>query len=121
VVTLGRKFPSSKRAGRNENEPTSSLVKNVEKPTGWSEGEGRWMGAGITEVAAIDSPVAGMACSRRFTAQCWDLSVGARRPPSAASKAMKAQRLQAGGGGVHSTDRDHGTTSLRSSEGTLLL
>jgi len=27
----------------------------MEKPTLWSEGEGRWMGAGITEVAFIDS------------------------------------------------------------------
>ena len=27
----------------------------MEKPTLWTEGEGRWMGAGITEVASIDS------------------------------------------------------------------
>ena len=33
----------------------SSLVNQVEKPTLCSEGEGRWMGAGITEVASIDS------------------------------------------------------------------
>jgi len=33
----------------------SSLVNEVEKPTLWTEGEGRWMGAGITEVAFIDS------------------------------------------------------------------
>jgi hypothetical protein len=33
----------------------SSLVNEVEKPTLWSEGEGRWVGAGITEVARIDS------------------------------------------------------------------
>jgi hypothetical protein len=33
----------------------SSLVNYVEEPTLWSEGEGRWMGAGITEVAVIDS------------------------------------------------------------------
>ena len=32
----------------------SSLVNKVEKPTLWSEGEGRWMGAGITEVVPID-------------------------------------------------------------------
>lgn len=55
MVTRGREFPSSKRAGRNENEPMSSLVNYVEKPTLWSEGEGRWMDAGITEVASIDS------------------------------------------------------------------
>ena len=33
----------------------SSLVNEVEKPTLWTEGEGRWKVAGITEVAAIDS------------------------------------------------------------------
>jgi hypothetical protein len=33
----------------------SSLVNILEKPTLWSEGEGRWVGAGITEVAPIDS------------------------------------------------------------------
>ena len=32
-----------------------SLVNKLEKPTLWSEGEGRWMGAGITEVASINS------------------------------------------------------------------
>ena len=55
MVTRGRKFPNSKRAGRNASEPTSSLVNEVEKPTLWSEGEGRWMDAGITEVAFVDS------------------------------------------------------------------
>jgi hypothetical protein len=55
VVTRGREFPNSKRAGRNASEPMSSLVNYVEKPTLWSEGEGRWMGARITEVASIDS------------------------------------------------------------------
>ena len=33
----------------------SSLVNILEKPTLWSEGEGRWKDAEITEVAAIDS------------------------------------------------------------------
>jgi len=33
----------------------SSLVNELEKPTLWTEGEGRWMDAGTTEVAAIDS------------------------------------------------------------------
>ena len=55
MVTRGREFPNSKSAGRNASEPTSSLVNELEKPTLWSEGEGRWMGAGITEVALIDS------------------------------------------------------------------
>jgi hypothetical protein len=55
VVTRGRQFPHSKRAGRNASEPMSSLVNELEKPTLWSEGEGRWMDAGKTEVASIDS------------------------------------------------------------------
>jgi hypothetical protein len=55
VVTQGREFPNSKKAGRNASEPMSSLVNEVEKPTLWTEGEGRWVGAGITEVAHIDS------------------------------------------------------------------
>ena len=55
MVTRGRKFPHSKSAGRNESEPMSSLVNELEKPTLWSKGEGRWMRAGITEVARIDS------------------------------------------------------------------
>jgi hypothetical protein len=55
MVTWGREFPPSKRAGRNASEPIGSLVNELEKPTLWSEGEGRWMDAGTTEVAAIDS------------------------------------------------------------------
>ena len=55
MVTRGREFPTSKRAGRNASEPTRSLVNELEKPTLWSEGEGRWMSAEITEVALIDS------------------------------------------------------------------
>ena len=55
MVTRGREFPNSKIAGRNASEPTRSLVNELEKPTLWSEGEGRWMGAGTTEVARIDS------------------------------------------------------------------
>ena len=53
MVTRGREFPNSKRAGRNASEPTGSLVNELEKPTLWSEGEGRWMDAEITEVASI--------------------------------------------------------------------
>ena len=62
-MTRGREFPNSKRAGRNASEPMSSLVNYVEKPTLWSEGEGRWMGDEITEVSPIDfrgSRVVGM-------------------------------------------------------------
>lgn len=33
----------------------SSFVNELETPTLWSEGEGRWTGAGITEVALVDS------------------------------------------------------------------
>ena len=54
MVTRGCEFPNSKRAGRNASEPTRSLVNELEEPTLWSEGEGRWMGAEITEVALID-------------------------------------------------------------------
>ena len=55
MVTQGREFPNSKRAGRNVSEPLCSLENQLEKPTLWELGEGRWMGAGITEVAFIDS------------------------------------------------------------------
>lgn len=34
---------------------TRSLVNWLEAPTLWTQGEGRWMGAEITEVASIDS------------------------------------------------------------------
>lgn len=55
MVTRGCEFSNSKKAGRNASEPISSLVNELEKPTLWSEGEGRWMEAEITEVAFIDS------------------------------------------------------------------
>ena len=51
----GRKFLKGKAAGRNASEPRRSLVTQMEEPTLWPEGEGRWMSAGITEVARIDS------------------------------------------------------------------
>ena len=54
MVTRGREFPHSKRAGRNASEPTRSLVNELEEPTLWSEGEGRWVDAEITEMAFID-------------------------------------------------------------------
>ena len=55
MATRGREFPNSKVAGRNASEPRRSLVNELEKPTLWSKGEGRWKGAEITEVALIDS------------------------------------------------------------------
>ena len=56
MVTRGREFPNSKIAGRNASEPMSSLVNELEKPTLWSKGEGRWAGAvKKTEVAHVDS------------------------------------------------------------------
>ena len=55
MVTRGREFPNSKRAGRNASEPMSSLVNEVEKPTLWSEGEGRWTRAETTEVVRVIS------------------------------------------------------------------
>jgi hypothetical protein len=54
-VIRGREFPNRKRAGRNAREPMSSLVNEMEKPTLWSKGEGRWTRAGTTEVARADS------------------------------------------------------------------
>ena len=54
MATRGREFSYSKRAGRNASEPTRSLVNELKESTLWSEGEGRWMGAEITEVAPID-------------------------------------------------------------------
>jgi hypothetical protein len=55
VVTRGREFPNSKRAGRNASEPMSSLVNELETSTLWTEGEGRWVRAEITEVVCTDS------------------------------------------------------------------
>ena len=55
MVTWGREFPSSKKAGRNASEPICSLVNNLESPTLWSEGEGRWMDVEITEMTSINS------------------------------------------------------------------
>ncbi len=50
MVTRGREFPRSKTAGRNASEPMSSLVNEMEMPTLWSEGEGRWTCLERTEV-----------------------------------------------------------------------
>ena len=55
METRCREFPNSKRAGRNASEPRRSLVNELEKPTFWSEGEGRWMCAETTEVVHIFS------------------------------------------------------------------
>ena len=44
-----------KVAGRNASEPRRSLVNELEKPTLWSEGEGRWIRAETTEGARIVS------------------------------------------------------------------
>lgn len=55
MVTRGREFPNSKRAGRNASEPMSSLVNELEKPSLWSEGEGRRSRAEITEVVRVIS------------------------------------------------------------------
>ena len=54
-VIGGHKFLKGKAAGRNASEPGRSLVTQMEKPTLWSEGEGRWIRTGITEVVWIDS------------------------------------------------------------------
>ena len=53
MATRGRKFPIGKAAGRNESEPTGSLVNCLKMPTLWSEGEGRCSLALITESASV--------------------------------------------------------------------
>lgn len=55
MATRGCEFPNSKRAGRNASEPMSSLVNELEKPSLWSEGEGRRSRAEITEVVRVIS------------------------------------------------------------------
>ena len=55
MVTRGREFPNSKVAGRNASEPMSSLVNELEKPSLWSEGEGRRTRTETTEVVRIVS------------------------------------------------------------------
>ena len=55
MATLGREFPNSEVAGRNASEPICSLVNELEKPSLWSEGEGRWIRTEITEVVRIIS------------------------------------------------------------------
>jgi hypothetical protein len=106
VVTRGREFPNSKRAGRNASEPMSSLVTELEKPTLWTGGEGRWMGAEITEAASIDSRGSRVSMFSKIYCPVLEARlppVGVGRPPTAAYKETKAQRLQAGVGGVNST------------------
>ena len=104
MATRGREFPNSKIAGRNASEPTSSLVNEVEEPTLWTEGEGRWGGAGITEVASTDSRGSrGGMFFEDLLSSAGDPSSGVGRPPTAAYKATKAQRPETGVGGVHNT------------------
>ena len=62
MATLGRDFPNSKKASRKASEPMSSLVNEVEEPTLWTEGEGRWVGAGITEMAKLPQISGKMLC-----------------------------------------------------------
>lgn len=97
MVTRCREFSNSKRAGRNVSEPTRSLVNELESPTLWSEGEGRWMDAGITEVAAID--FRGSRVGMFLKSYCPVLE----RPSTIAYKETKAQQAVTGVGGVHST------------------
>jgi hypothetical protein len=55
VEIQGREFPPDNKAGRNASTPMCSLVNELEEPTLWTEGEGRWMGAERTEAAHVDS------------------------------------------------------------------
>ncbi|MDP1679002.1 MAG: hypothetical protein Q8L02_02550 [Candidatus Nitrotoga sp.] len=102
MVTRGREFPNSKRAGRNASEPTRSLVNELEKPTLWSEGEGRWMDAEITEVASIDFRGSRVGMLSKIYCPVLETRSGVGRPPTAAYKETKAHRLRTGVGGVHS-------------------
>ena len=54
-MNRGREFSNDEVAGRNASEPRRSLVIELEKPTLWSKGEGRWTCAVRTEVAHVDS------------------------------------------------------------------
>ncbi|MBK7353809.1 MAG: hypothetical protein IPJ05_09980 [Nitrosomonas sp.] len=54
MVTRGRKFHTARKQAVTQVNLHVSLVNELEEPTLWSEGEGRWMGGEITEVSPID-------------------------------------------------------------------
>ena len=109
MVTRGREFPNSKRAGRNASEPMSSLVNVVEKPILWSKGEGRWMDAEITEVAAIDSRGSKVGVLSKIYRPVLETRLrgwGDRRPMRIRQRKRGGPRRESQGfiAGVHSTD-----------------
>ncbi len=121
MVTRGREFPNSEIAGRNASEPMSSLVNILEKPTLWSGGEGRWTGAGITEVAHVDSRGSRVGMRWKISSPVLEARYGDTRGVSTyAYKETKTHRAVSGVGGVHSTVRGQGTTQPSPREGTLL-
>jgi hypothetical protein len=72
AVTRGREFSNDKAAGRNANEPMSSLVNEMELPTLWSKGEGRCVRVETTEVTRTGSRGSRVGMlSNGFIAQCW--------------------------------------------------
>ena len=103
-VIPGRKFSNSKVSGRNASEPISSFVNELEKPTLLSEVEGRRMSAGITEVALVVSRSSRVGMIQQTNCPVLETRIrGVGRPPTAVYKETKAQWLNAGVGGVHST------------------
>lgn len=72
AVTRGREFSNDKAAGRNANEPMSSLVNELELPTLWSKGEGRRVRVETTELTRTGSRGSRVGMlSNGFIAQCW--------------------------------------------------
>jgi hypothetical protein len=70
----------------------SGLVDELEKPTLWTEGEGRWMDAGITEVVSIDSRGSRVGMYSKTYCPVLETRLrGWRRPPTVAYKETKAQ------------------------------
>ena len=65
----GLKFPMGKAVGRSASEPRRSLVNELEMPTLWSEGEGRWLREQNEHPPSGSSGVAGAACGGRDTVQ----------------------------------------------------
>ena len=81
----------------------SSLVNQMEKPTLWSEGEGRWMHAGTTEMAGIDSRGSRDGMLAKIYCPVLEAHSGGWGGHRLLYKETKAQRPHTGVGGAHST------------------
>lgn len=91
-------------AGRNVSEPRRSLVDELEKPTLWSEGEGRWMGAETTEVAHIDSRGSRGGMLWKESSPVLETCDSDGRHQPLGIRKRKLRWAVTGVGGVHSTD-----------------